>query len=58
MAGISIISATSLFNANFTLPMKYTKKWEWEHAWGMWAFCQNPLFSNFYAKKLIINFWL
>lgn len=37
MEGILIILAASLFNANFTLPMKYTKKWDWEHAWGMWA---------------------
>lgn len=37
MEGILIILVASLFNANFTLPMKYTKKWDWEHAWGMWS---------------------
>jgi len=37
MEGIFIILVASLFNANFTLPMKYTKKWDWEHSWGMWA---------------------
>ena len=38
MQGIFIILVASIFNANFTLPMKYTKKWDWEHAWGMWSF--------------------
>jgi len=38
MTGIFVILAASLFNANFTLPMKYTRNWDWEHSWGMWAF--------------------
>jgi len=37
MAGILLILLASLFNGNFTVPMKFTKKWEWEHSWGMWA---------------------
>jgi L-rhamnose-H+ transport protein len=38
MKGILTILFASVFNGNFTLPMKFTRKWEWEHAWLMWAF--------------------
>jgi L-rhamnose-H+ transport protein len=26
-----------VLNGSFTLPMKYTRKWRWEHTWGMWS---------------------
>lgn len=29
--------AAGVMNGSFTLPMKYTRKWEWEHTWGMWS---------------------
>ena len=33
-----ILAVTSgVLNGSFTLPMKYTRKWKWEHTWGIWS---------------------
>jgi L-rhamnose-H+ transport protein len=29
--------ASGVLNGSFTLPMKYTRKWKWEHTWGIWS---------------------
>jgi len=29
--------AAGVLNGSFTLPMKYTRKWKWEHTWSIWS---------------------
>ena len=35
--GILLLVLAGVMNANFTLPMKFTRKWAWENTWLAWA---------------------
>lgn len=35
--GVLLLLAAAIMNANFTLPMKFTKKWAWENTWLAWT---------------------
>lgn len=35
--GILILVVAGVMNANFTLPMKFTRKWAWENTWLAWT---------------------
>lgn len=35
--GVLLLIAAGIMNANFTLPMKFTKKWAWENTWLAWT---------------------
>jgi L-rhamnose-H+ transport protein len=35
--GILLLVVAGIMNANFTLPMKFTKKWAWENTWLVWT---------------------
>src|SRR5258708_6184527 len=35
--GFLILVVASVMNASFTLPMKFTRKWNWEHTWLVWT---------------------
>lgn len=37
MLWILIAVAAGVIQGSFTLPMKYTGKWQWENTWGMWS---------------------
>src|SRR5512147_1964548 len=36
-AGILLLIVAGVMNANFTIPMKFTKKWAWENTWAVWG---------------------
>ena len=36
-AGILLLIVAGVMNANFTIPMKFTKKWAWENTWAVWT---------------------
>lgn len=36
-SGILLLVVAGIMNANFTLPMKFTKKWAWENTWLVWT---------------------
>lgn len=36
-AGILLLIVAGVMNANFTIPMKFTKKWAWENTWAVWS---------------------
>ncbi len=36
-AGIALLIVAGVMNANFTIPMKFTKKWAWENTWAVWS---------------------
>src|SRR5258708_32745376 len=35
--GFLILVAASVMNASFTLPMKFTRNWNWENTWLVWT---------------------
>ena len=35
--GVLLLIVAAVMNANFTLPMKFTKKWAWENTWLAWT---------------------
>ncbi len=35
--GVLLLILAAIMNANFTLPMKFTKKWAWENTWLAWT---------------------
>jgi L-rhamnose-H+ transport protein len=37
MLGFLVAIVAGLVQGSFTLPMKYTGKWKWEHTWSMWS---------------------
>ena len=37
LAGLVIISIAGFLQGSFYLPMTYTRKWEWEHTWSIFA---------------------
>lgn len=37
-AGMALLILAGAMNGSFTLPMKFTKKWNWENTWLAWTF--------------------
>src|SRR4029077_16559330 len=37
LAGMLLLILAGAMNGSFTLPMKYTKRWEWENTWLAWT---------------------
>lgn len=35
--GILLLIVAGVMNANFALPMKFARKWDWEHTWLAWS---------------------
>jgi len=35
--GLLLLVVAGIMNANFTLPMKFTRKWAWENTWLVWT---------------------
>src|SRR5258708_15988120 len=35
--GFLILVVASVMNASFTLPMKFTRNWNWENTWLVWT---------------------
>src|SRR5215469_17402665 len=42
--GILLLVLAGAMNGSFTLPMKFTRKWEWEHTWLAWTICALGVF--------------
>ena len=61
-AGFLILVVAGVMNASFTLPMKFTRKWNWENTWLVWtlfalvifpplaAFATIPQLTQLYAE--------
>jgi len=43
--GLALILIGGIFQGTFYLPMTYTRKWEWEHTWFVFAFSGMIVFS-------------
>src|SRR2546428_9687308 len=37
VVGMLIVFAAGLLNGSFTLPMKYSRTWSWEHLWTVYS---------------------
>ena len=42
VVGMLIVFAAGLLNGSFTLPMKYSRTWSWEHLWTVYSLYTRP----------------
>jgi|SRR5208282_3360087 L-rhamnose-H+ transport protein len=51
--GFLILLVAGVMNASFTLPMKFTRKWNWENTWLVWSFFALVIFPPLAAFATI-----
>jgi L-rhamnose-H+ transport protein len=49
LAGMALLILAGAMNGSFTLPMKFTRKWNWENTWLAWTFFALILFPPILA---------
>lgn len=56
-AGMAIILMSGVFNGSFALPMKYSRRWQWENTWLVFSFVSLLLIPGALAGGLVPNLW-
>jgi hypothetical protein len=59
--GFICVIIAGVFAGSFSLPMKFTPNWKWQHNWmiyTIWAMLITPLAFSFYTVPNLISIYL